>query len=88
MNTLELSDSTINPSLLEHVQNLGQEPLILTSHGQPVAALVPIENADIESISLSTNPQFLALIERSRARHKAEGGVSPDEMRRTLGLES
>lgn len=38
-----------------------------------------------ESAHLSTNPQFLALIERSRARQKAEGGISGAEMRR-LGL--
>ena len=31
-------------------------------------------------------PRFLAIIERSRARQKAEGGLSSDEMRRRLGL--
>ncbi|GFP20502.1 hypothetical protein HKBW3S03_02005, partial [Candidatus Hakubella thermalkaliphila] len=43
-------------------------------------------NADMETVSLSTNPQFLALIERSRARQQAEGGISSEEMRRRLGL--
>jgi hypothetical protein len=40
-----------------------------------------------EMVALSTNPQFMALIERSRARHRAEGGISSEEMRRRLGLE-
>jgi hypothetical protein len=40
----------------------------------------------MKTISLSTNPQFIAIIERSRARQKAEGGISSDEMRRRLGL--
>ena len=31
-----------------------------------VAALVPIHNADRETVKLSTNAEFLALIERSR----------------------
>lgn len=57
-------------------------PLVVTSHGQPVAALVPIENADMETVALSTNPEFLALIERSRARARAEGGIASEEMRR------
>jgi hypothetical protein len=34
----------------------------------------------METVALSTNPEFLALIERSRAR--AEGGISSEEMRR------
>ena len=45
-----------------------------------------LENADRETEPLSTNPQFLALIERSRARQKAKGGVSSAKMRRRLGL--
>jgi antitoxin (DNA-binding transcriptional repressor) of toxin-antitoxin stability system len=57
----------------------------LTVDGRPVAALVAIENTDAETASLSTNPQFLALIERSRRR--VEGGVSSAEMRRRLGLQ-
>jgi hypothetical protein len=50
-----------------------------------VAALVSISNADIETVSLSNNPKFLALIERSRAKQKVEGGISTEEMRRRLG---
>jgi hypothetical protein len=41
-----------------------------------------------ETLKLSTHPKFLALIERSRARQKAEGGISSDEMRRRLGIKS
>ena len=50
--------------------------------GQPIAALVAIENADMETVALSTNRQFLDLIERSRARARTEGGISGEEMRR------
>jgi len=54
---------------------------VITDHGQPVAALVAIETADLETVSLSTNPQFLNLIERSRSRVSDEGGASSEEMR-------
>ena len=55
---------------------------MIRSHGQPVAALVPIENADMETVALSTNREFLDLIERSRSRARSEGGISGQEMRR------
>ncbi|MGH8565550.1 MAG: hypothetical protein ACREXW_16255 [Gammaproteobacteria bacterium] len=61
------------------------EPVIVTSDGIPIAALVPIGSVDLETMSLSTNAMFIALIERSRARHRTEGGISSDEMRRRLG---
>ena len=41
-------------------------------------------DADIEAVSLSNNPKFIALIERSRARQRSEGGISSEEMRRRL----
>jgi len=37
--------------------------------------------------AFSTNPDFIALIERARARYKAGGGISLEEMRRKWGVE-
>lgn len=85
MKTLEMAKATA--SLAEYARDVSEEPVILTVDGKPVAALVSIENVDLETVTLSTHPEFLALIERSRARHKAEGGISSTEMRRRLGLE-
>jgi antitoxin (DNA-binding transcriptional repressor) of toxin-antitoxin stability system len=72
-------------SLADYAADIGDDPLVVTSHGQPVAALVPIQNADMETVALSTNREFLELIERSRARVRAEGGISSAEMRRRFG---
>jgi antitoxin (DNA-binding transcriptional repressor) of toxin-antitoxin stability system len=69
-------------SLAEYAADIGNDPLVVTSHGQPVAALVPIQNADMETVALSTNREFLDLIDRSRTRVRAEGGISSAEMRR------
>jgi len=85
MKTLEMSKATA--SLADYARAVDKEPVIVTEHGRPVAALMPIENADRETVSLSTNARFLALIERSRQRHEAEGGISSDEMRRRLQVE-
>jgi len=57
---------------------------LLQKKGKPVAALASIINADIETVSLSSNPKFIALIERSRSKQKAEGGLSAEEMRHRL----
>ncbi len=84
MKTLDLAKATA--PLGEYARNVKKEPVVLTSNGKPVAALVAIENADLETVALSTHPEFIALIERSRARQKAEGGLSSQEMRRRLGL--
>lgn len=83
MKVLDKSDATA--PLADYTADIDKEPVVITSNGRPIAALVSIENADLETVSLSTNPQFLALIERSRARQRAEGGIAPNEMRRRLG---
>jgi antitoxin (DNA-binding transcriptional repressor) of toxin-antitoxin stability system len=83
MKTLEVAQATA--PLADYARDMKNEPLILTMNGTPVAALIPLENADIETVTLSTHPQFLALIERSRTRQKTEGGLSSEEMRRRLG---
>lgn len=84
MKVIDLTEAT--ETLATYAAEVAQEPVIITVAGKPVAALVAIENADLETVSLSTNPDFLALIERLRARHQAEGGLSSAELRRRLGL--
>ena len=84
MKKLEVSQAT--DPLQRYVGDLNEEPMLLTRDGKPVAALVPIDNADLETVALSTNPKFLALIERSRTRQRIEGGVTSMEIRRRLGV--
>ena len=83
MKTLEMAKA-VDP-LAKYAQRLNKSPVILTERGKPVAALVPIQNADWETVRLSTHPGFLALIERSRARQKREGGLTSREVRKRLG---
>lgn len=84
MKTVEATQPTA--PLAEYVRHLSAEPLIITFNGKPVAALVSVENIDVESASLSTNPEFLAIIERSRYRLASEGGISGEEIRRRLKI--
>lgn len=82
MKTVNLAQA--KASLADCARQAAQEPVVVTSRGRPVAALVPIENADLETVALSTNADFVALIERSRVRQSREGSVTADEMRRRI----
>lgn len=84
MKTIKLTQAT--DSLAEYVQKVSKEPIIVMADGKPVAAVVAIENTDRETASLSTNPQFLTIIDRSRIRQQKEGGITSEEMRRRLQL--
>ena len=84
MNIIDIKDA--KDSLCDYAERVKDNPLVITEDGRPIAALLPLENTNIETASLSTNPKFIALIERSRLRQKTEGGISSDEMRRRLGI--
>ena len=73
--------------LSKYAQQARKSPVIVVKRGKPFAAVVPISNADDETVSLSTNRKFLAIIERSRSRVRKDGGISAKEMRRRLRLD-
>ncbi len=54
---VEISEAV--QSLAEYAQQISAGPVVVTKGGQPVAVVVSVENADMESISLSLNPEFL-----------------------------
>ena len=62
-------------------------PVVVYKRGKPFAAVIPLRNADDETLALSTNRKFLKIIARSRARVKRAGAISASELRRRLGLE-
>lgn len=83
MKTIELSEVS---ALAVHVQPGSHEPVFLTQNGHTIAAIVPTDENDVESLMLSINPQFQAILERSQQRLKTEGGLSSAEVRKRLGL--
>ena len=72
--------------LSEYAQKARKAPIIIVKRGRPFAAVVPIRNADEETVALSTNRKFMTIIDRSRARAKKEGGIPAKDLRRRLGL--
>jgi antitoxin (DNA-binding transcriptional repressor) of toxin-antitoxin stability system len=82
MKTVEIAEAT-HP-LADYILEAQAEPLVVTDQGIPAALILPLANVDLESIALSTNPDFIALIERARARAREEGTISAAEMRRRV----
>ena len=58
MKTIEKTDATA--SLASYAEHAEDFPIVITDHGRPIAALMPIPNADADTVSLSSNPEFLA----------------------------
>jgi antitoxin (DNA-binding transcriptional repressor) of toxin-antitoxin stability system len=77
--TLELRRATA--PVARYVGDARKGPVIFTVKGDPVAALLPVTKADLETFSLGSNRQFLKLIGRSRKAWKATGGLSPAQVR-------
>jgi hypothetical protein len=46
------------------------------------AALVPLENTDYESVTLATDPEFMALLEKSRQSVREGRVYTTEEMRK------
>jgi hypothetical protein len=82
LRTVDISES--EREIRESLRDEQSESLIITKKGKPFAALVPLTGADMESVALALNPQFMAIIERSRKSLTDEGGISLEEMESRL----
>ena len=83
MKSVEMAEATA--SLSEYARKAGKETLIVTRRGKPVAALMPLDaRTDLENLVVTTHPTFQAIMERSEARYRAEGGLSTGQVRARL----
>ena len=82
---IDLADAT--EPLARYAQTVEEGPLVVTKDGNPIAVVLSVENADLETVSLSNHPGFLEVIERSRDRQKREGGLSSAEVRALFASE-
>ena len=82
MKRIELADA--HKSLAEYALESLDEPMTVVHQGRPVAVLCSATEADEETIALSTNKQFLAILEKSRQSYRDQGGIPAAEVRRRL----
>ncbi len=69
---------------VEFAEAAGEEPLVFTEKKRPVAMLVSLRKVDRESLALSTNPEFLRIIEMARKEIRAGQTTSLEEVERKL----
>jgi PHD/YefM family antitoxin component YafN of YafNO toxin-antitoxin module len=84
MKMIDVADA--NTTLSEYARKGLREAWVVTRRGKPVFALILVKD-DWESIAIANNPEFLAILRRSRASLAAGKGVSLDDVRRRLGLD-
>jgi prevent-host-death family protein len=78
--TVEMAEATA--SLSDYARKARKETLIVTRRGKPVAALISVDaRTDLENLVVTTHPTFRAIMERSEARYKTEGGLSTKQVR-------
>lgn len=82
MKTIELKKAP--PAVFTLAKGTKRESFVFTADGRPVAALISVRKIDREALSLSLNPDFIGLIQRSRASLERTGGMSLREVRQHL----
>ncbi len=82
MKTIKLASAS--RSLAEYAKELDDQIVVVTERNKPVAAVVPLRNVDRESLALSSHPEFLAIIEKSRRQFAAGKTLSLEEMQHAV----
>ncbi len=76
MKKIELTEAT--KPLAEYVKEMDGMSLMIMYKGVALAALVPMDNADYESVALGSDPELIAILEKSR-KSVREGRVYTTE---------
>jgi antitoxin (DNA-binding transcriptional repressor) of toxin-antitoxin stability system len=82
MKTFEMPASSAQ--LEKAMRQAGRETIVLTRRGKAVAAVVPLEGADAETLSLSSSRKFLSILRRSFKQLDAGRSIPLAEMRRRV----
>jgi antitoxin (DNA-binding transcriptional repressor) of toxin-antitoxin stability system len=82
MKTIRLSRAS--RPLADYARELEGEILVVADPNGPIAAVVPLNGVDRESLALSAHPEFLDLIARSREQFAAGQTLTLDQMKRAV----
>ena len=81
--TVEFAES-VKEQLKKMTAQQRNEIIVLTADDKPIAAIVSLKDVDRESLSLSTDPAFIEIIERARKEFKAGKKLSFEEIKREV----
>jgi len=82
MKSIEVSKAS--KSLSDYAKELNEQILVITSNKKPIAALVSLKNIDEESLSLSSNSEFMEIIQAARAEIQSGKKLSLTEMKQAV----
>lgn len=84
MKVISLEDTDLTLPQVAEMAKRG--PVILTQKGKPMASVKRLSRSDWEGCALADNPQFQALVEKSRRSFEKEGGIRLQDLRKELRL--
>ena len=82
MKTIKLARAS--RSLAEYAKELDEQIVLVTERNKPIAAVVPLKNVDRESLVLSSHPEFLKIIAKSRRQFATGKTLSLEEMKKAV----
>ena len=82
MKTIKLASAS--RSLAEYAKELDDQIVVVTDRNKPVAAVVPLRNVDRESLALSSHPEFLEIVAKSRRQFATGKTLSLEEMKNAV----
>ena len=83
MKTVTVQPTTTAGELVEMAK---KEPVLVRDDVGCTFALVQVDEADVEALSLRSNPDFWRIIDQSRARAQKEGWLTTAQVREQLGV--
>jgi PHD/YefM family antitoxin component YafN of YafNO toxin-antitoxin module len=81
-----LAVQEVRDQLPKLLGTLGREPIAITQAGKVRAALLALDELDLEAYTLARSPKFAEIIGRSRQSARREGLVSLESLEKELGL--
>jgi hypothetical protein len=84
MKKLTLTEA--NAFLAELMRAPEGDPAILMRGKKPIAVILPVGDADLETVALSFSPKFNAILRRSQRSAELGRTYSSEEIRREFGL--
>jgi hypothetical protein len=83
MTTISVKNSSMN---LAELLELARKEFVVLRHNRKASfGLFRLDEGDLEAIALSQNPDFMAMLNKARARYDAKGGLSLEEVKRRFG---
>ena len=79
MKFIAMRELKISPSKV--LGRLGKEDVVVTRHGKPAAALLPLDEDTLDEFIIAHHPTLLSEAEEARTEYKKKGGIGHDAMK-------